>query len=307
MTRDDPATLSRHPRGRGSRSAAEAGFTLVEIGVVLALLGIILTMGAEFVGSYRQEQHQEEVRREMDVIESMIVNFVAQNRRLPCPANGTQTTGATVGRESRTGTFQCTGDQANGVVPWVTLGISADAATDPWGNLYTLRVAANSVRHDGGSCDSSTTGTVLVATAGRADGEANDGMFLGAVCEAGTIGQGLRGMGLEVVDAYDSNTALMDPTPSGNTAIPTGAAYVLISHGPNRLGALTIAGQSTEATTSGTAEHNNRAGATAHASGSGTYSAGPPGADFDDTVRYMSIFQLASRAKLGPGPNRTGS
>ena len=179
-------------------------------------------------------------------IDTALANFVAQNKRLPCPANGTIASGAAnAGIESP---FPATGlctpaNQINGVVPWVTLGISETDAADPWNGRISYRVQAalaSSVNKlmDMSWCDPAGTTT---ATSG-----------LALACNSACTGTAcmhplnfLYSKGLQVQDG--AGVWLNRPLPPWAPVAPpppnsTGAAYVLISHGPTGAGAYNKSG-----------------------------------------------------------------
>ncbi len=160
----------RHPRvhrrrcGRWRPAGAtdrESGFSLVELAVVLAILGLLLgALLKPLRGQVETQQYQEAERALADVRDA-VIGFALANGRLPCPADATVVSGAAgAGVEARTGT---TCSSANGVVPWTTLGLPE---LDPWGRRYTYRVTSGFADDPpvGGysSFDLSAAGTIQV-------------------------------------------------------------------------------------------------------------------------------------------------
>ena len=180
-------------------------------------------------------------------IDQALANFVAQNKRLPCPANGTIASGVlNAGVETLVvATGLCNpADQHNGVVPWVTLGISESDAADPWNGRITYRVqpalASNLLKlMDMSWCDPAGTPTVVFGLA-----LACTPACVGATCTNPL--SFLYSKGLRVQDG--AGDWLNQPAPAwlGAPAPPppnsSGAAYVLISHGPTGAGAYNKAG-----------------------------------------------------------------
>ena len=215
--------------------------------VLIVVVGIVMIMALAVLAKFalvdieRKLTKQTGVGSTLSKIDSALANFVAQNKRLPCPANGTIASGtANAGIESP---FPATGlctpaNQNNGVVPWVTLGISENDATDPWNGRISYRVQpalASSVTKlmDMSWCDPAGTttgasGLALACTAACA----------GAACMHPL--NFLYSKGLQVQDG--AGTWLNRPAPPWAPVAPPppnsdGAAYVLISHGPTGAGA----------------------------------------------------------------------
>ena len=86
---------------------------------------------------------RKETRTKLEALESAITRFVMTNQRLPCPADGALSpTDTDYGRES-VATGLCNPNElSNGVVPWRSLAVPQDAATDAWGNHISYRVWA---------------------------------------------------------------------------------------------------------------------------------------------------------------------
>lgn len=183
------------------RHAMARGFTLIEMAIVLVVVGLILSGGILAVGPILDNTKTSETQSRLDTIEKALLLYTIQNGCLPCPADGTVTT--SLGVAAPTGCGACTVAAANGVVPWTTLGLSQNDATDGWSNRISYRVSA--------TLAASTTAMVRNGT----------------TYPAGT---------LRVEDA-DPNT-----TAGANSLLSSAAAYVLISHGKDGYGARTTSG-----------------------------------------------------------------
>jgi prepilin-type N-terminal cleavage/methylation domain-containing protein len=122
-------------RGRSAR--ASAGFTLIELAVVVFIVSLILGGILVPLTSQVAQRQISDAQRQLEDIKEAIVGFALANGYLPCPditAAGTGTPND--GREDViTATGFC--ESAEGNVPWATLGLSP---TDPWGNRYRYRV-----------------------------------------------------------------------------------------------------------------------------------------------------------------------
>ena len=172
-------------------------------------------------------------------LDAALANFVAQYRRLPCPADGSMLpTNANYGVERIVG-GQCNpANQLNGVLPWITLGVPDSEALDTENNRYTYRVqpslaSSTMLLMDMSWCDP------LGATNG-ATGASNacaPKPCTGTACMHPN--NYLYGKGLQVQDT--SGAWVNQPAPAW-AGLPTpppvsnGAAYVLISHGANGAG-----------------------------------------------------------------------
>jgi prepilin-type N-terminal cleavage/methylation domain-containing protein len=114
------------------------GFTLVELAVALAVIGLLLGMLIVPLNAQIDQQRINETQKQLALINEAILGFAVTNGRLPCPATPTvANTTAGAGVEARTGTACTAALNGQGVVPWATLGLPE---TDPWGRRFTYRV-----------------------------------------------------------------------------------------------------------------------------------------------------------------------
>lgn len=296
------------------RPTTSAGFTLVEIAVVIVVLSLLLAMIAGIATAMVGQQRREVTRQKLAGVETALALFVSQNRRLPCPADGRFDSGnATAGLERPGGAGACevvtgtTNSQTHGVVPWRTLGLSESDITDGWGNRLTYRVApelATTNAMDFTACDPGAAELGAAAAPLAA---------CSSPCPTSTWPTGCshpkdvtKAKGLKVRNLNAVLTLIMDSAlyPS------TGAAYVVISHGENLEGAYNNLGVAQAGTTaSGTLEAANNSAAAAFVAA--TSAAAPVFVDdfpsyvagtghFDDFVLRPSILMVATKAQLGP-------
>lgn len=148
---------------RGSR-----GFSLVELAVVLAIVGLLLGSLMYTLGAQVEQRNFEETRRRVDLAREALLTFAATRGRLPCPARSANTTSPSTvagdevwedtGVASTSGI--CRGDTvadayggSNGAVvlgllPARTLGLqnvdAAGFAIDAWGNRLRYAVSGAS-------------------------------------------------------------------------------------------------------------------------------------------------------------------
>lgn len=302
--------------------AALAGFTLIEIAVVIVVLSLLLAMIAGIATAMLGQQRREATRQRLAGIDTAIALYVSQNKRLPCPADGrlpSDDSNAGIERPVGGGTCETlTGtpnSQTHGVVPWRTLGLAEPDATDGWGNRLTYRVAPELVAAtamDLTACDPGGSFNLTGTPAGRCNQagsnttDCNRDSFPDRCTPPSAYTQG-KGLKVRTLNAIVTLT--MNPI-----AIPsTGAAYIVISHGENGEGAYNNRGVRQESTTpSGTLELSNNAAnvsfvyatSTAMADASAIVDDFPSyltdSSHFDDFVLRPSILTVASKAQLGP-------
>jgi type II secretory pathway pseudopilin PulG len=139
--------MSRRPERllKLRKARAFAGFTLVEIAVVLLILTVLLTGIAVPIAAQVEARRLEETRRQLEEARVAILGFVGANGRFPCPATATSNglesfCSAASGGCTATTTVQTHGRCSsfyNGFLPAVTLGLTPVDSTgrlrDAWG------------------------------------------------------------------------------------------------------------------------------------------------------------------------------
>jgi hypothetical protein len=249
-------------------------------------------------------------------VDQAIIQFVIGNKRLPCPANGTlPSTHNDVGLEIRTVSNECgpvagANSMQGGVVPWRTLGLTEGDTTDGWDRRLTYRIDPRLALNNGMDmswCDpagNEALPALPVASPPSCSQMCTSANLINCTRPIAF----LRARGLVVRNV--AGVVLMDPEPLSTDA-PTGAAYVVISHGEFGGGAYLGSGQLfVSSIAPGLQEARNFANL--------PYEAKPPanylemyyvddttsdGADtlhFDDVVSRPSVHTVATRAGLGP-------
>lgn len=320
---------TRHVSRNVNIVRSKQGFTLLEMAIVIVIIGLAMTMLFQTTRGMRDLENRKLVQQKLDVIDAALVNFIVINKRLPCPANGTIASGAlNAGVEipsPATGICNAA-TQIYGVVPWVTLGLTEADAQDPWLARMTYRVdpALTQVTTrlmDMSNCDPSSLGF--------------GGLGPGNTCKTpvppcvGTNGcttpsEFLIGKGLDVWDGL--NGAPGWAARQNNRSTGTGAAYVIISHGPNGSGAYNKSGASgplyatqtgnlvipnpsapPPTYTGGTNELPNYNGQVIAIPSTqlNTYRSAPLNdvvslAHFDDYLSHPTIISVLNKANLGP-------
>lgn len=154
-----------------------AGFTLVEMAVVLLIVALLLGGLLPTLSSRVEQQRMGEVRKQLDEIEQAVIGYAIINGRLPCPASSSSN-----GAESfATGGSAANGDCSNfydGYAPAATLGlVTADGyAVDPWGNRIRYAVT---------SWNNTYTKTNEMSKVGLANLSPNDPVYL-QICSTAT-------------------------------------------------------------------------------------------------------------------------
>ena len=291
------------------------GFTLIEIVVVLLIVSVLIAMAAAMTRGVVAAQQRTLTSTRMAGIDAALAQFVATQKRLPCPALGTRGPGdAALGTEENRTSGGCTSNQQNGIVPFRALGLVEIDALDGWGHRLTYRVdpqLASDVAMDMSNCD--PAGNQPAVTSGGAYYICLTGCVAGNMSTCTSPAQFLTrnnptadptkwGKGLLVKSV--AGAAVMNP----NLAIvpPTGAAYVVISGGETGGGVFQpsgIIGASTA--TDGTEEVKNYAtapfnGQTITYYVDDTANSVSGATHFDDIMSHPSVFSVLTKAGLGP-------
>ena len=220
------------------------GFSLLEIAIVLAILGFVLTIGLQATGAYLSQERRKVSLARVAGLDVALANYVAVQGRLPCPADGSLATGvALAGVEARTAGV-CTA-MDTGVVPWVTLGLTESEALDGWNTRLSYRTITavagppnlgftSNRALDATGCDPGGAAALApVDFAGQSVQTCAAGCTLPTLAACTSPTNFVTGRGLSVrSDVAPAGILLMDPA----APAVTGAAYVLISHGENRGG-----------------------------------------------------------------------
>ena len=115
--------------------SAAAGFTLIEMAVVLLIVGILLGGLLPTLSSRIEQQRLSEVHKQLDEIEQAMIGYALINGRLPCPASSSSNGSESFSSGGSPANGNCS-NFYNGYVPAATLGlVTAEGyAVDPWGN-----------------------------------------------------------------------------------------------------------------------------------------------------------------------------
>jgi prepilin-type N-terminal cleavage/methylation domain-containing protein len=229
-------------------SCGMRGFTLLEMAIVLAIIGLVMGTLLTMTKTLTTSSKIAATQSKEALIKAALINFIATNNRLPCPGDPSPTvlSGISAGSEAITsGVCNATGLIHNstfgtvvtGVVPWIQLGLSQEAATDGYNQLFSYQVTLSAT-------------TTVAATSVTASGQR-------------TI-SGLRGdislFSATPPVAATSLTALGNQinycTPANFSVNPCAAVAIIVSHGEDLIGAFTLGGQ-TQPTTADELENAN--------------------------------------------------
>ncbi len=246
--------------------AGQRGFTLIEMAIVLAIIGLLLGGGLIALGPMIDKTHQNQTVASLDQIETALVLFAIRNNRLPCPADGSLGAAAATYGQELVGTMSagiaatCTVGVAKAVIPWITLGLDENNSVDGWGRRISYIPAHAGLSGVDSLVENNSTGS-LVCQAGascalclsRSTGPSG-GSTRYTKCDynATPISPSYPWGSYIPIYAVTANTELTLPQPpagpcgtaggpgddttvtavSGNVGCAGGrAAYVLISHG----------------------------------------------------------------------------
>jgi prepilin-type N-terminal cleavage/methylation domain-containing protein len=235
--------ITKDKKSKKMQKKYKKAFSLVELSIVILITSILIT-GALGVSKTSKNNEKAKITKErMDIVYDAIATFVAQNRRLPCPASlelakGHADYGLELGGDQSTIATACAGtfsinsaivhqNPAYGMVPTQALGLDPEMAEDGFGTKFSYIVDRRFTRTSTGSEDAAVISFELIKSLPH---------------EADAIGKDLVGIIL---------TASGTPITPNNNAI-----LVLISHGANKFKGWNASG-TTQNIAAGTADENS--------------------------------------------------
>ncbi len=197
-----------------------SGFTLVEMSVVLLVVGMVILMIFPAMKAIRDGTQRTTTASHMQTLLRSVAAFAQANGCLPCPVPIRDETGGDgFGRVRGEAagalcSSACTADKAEGIPPFVSLGLPSSVAKDGWGRWITMRIDPELAKNFG----------VVPPTAPCLPGE--------TVASCTIVGASQKGL----------CRANLSQTNRISVSVPDGpqnqsAAIVLVSHGPNGFGA----------------------------------------------------------------------
>lgn len=233
---------------------ATAGFTLIEMAIVIIILGFMLLPLSGMYDNYLQQKKYAATRSAINNMSGYIAAFVSTNGRYPCPSDRSITPGAAnYGLERYATVVNCTGAMQGvcrtpgardtlidadlvpdpiiiGGIPIETLrpgggDFGIDKISDGWGNQLTYAVSDR-------LCNPAKTSAQL------------DYKY-GVITVLDEFGNRTAGIGM--VDMSEPGDGIPDPN----------GMFIVLSHGPSAAGAYTYQGTVAAPCTPGTVDSEN--------------------------------------------------
>jgi prepilin-type N-terminal cleavage/methylation domain-containing protein len=169
----------------------EAGFSLLEMAMVMLIVGLLLGGLLSALGDTAETSRRSEIEADLEMIQEALYGFAQANGRLPCPA-----TTASAGQEAYLGAGVCTA--WHGFVPMLALGIQGTVndqglIMDPWGTPIRYSVSSHTMP---------STAHAFTSTAGMSE-----------VFAAGSLAPGVNLICVSATTACDA-TVLGNPVPA---------------------------------------------------------------------------------------------
>lgn len=266
--------------------SAQAGFTLIEMAIVIIVMGFMILPLVNIYNSYEQQKKVLATQSAVNSMSAQIASFVSTNGRFPCPSDRSEAPGdADYGEEQYATVPVCTGAPQGicrtlgsrdtlidgdgdpdpviiGGVPIETLrpaggDFGIDQISDGWGNQLTYAVSDR-------LCNPAKT-------------SAQSDYKYGVITVVDEFGNPTAGIGM---------TDMTEP-PDGNP--DPNAMFVVLSHGASGMGAFTYQGTVVQNCGAGTVDFEN-------CDNDGTFVSGltniyGDNADFNDDYVYVYLYQ----------------
>ena len=194
----------------------QQGFSLIEISLVVVIMAIIGGSILALLSTQQSSARTSATHTKQDAVKQALINFVGQNRRLPCPAVATLAAGTpNYGREA-TNPGTCTSAtiigatsnrNARGIVPWVALGLSDEATLDGYNRRFTYQVLLSETNLNAATLSGLRGNITLHSATPTAGGNQTNA---GRLATAVIVSHGNNGFG-----AYLPQTGVLMALPTG--------------------------------------------------------------------------------------------
>lgn len=233
-----------------------AGFTLVELAIVLLIIGILMSAGLSLATVKRNAAQRDVTQTNQLAIKQALISFLGKYQRLPCPASAAASpiTGAEAATASLCSNYY-------GIVPYQALGLDRSAALDGWENFITYVVSPVSIT----PALATTTPPLTTSWLFKFSTTPTTAPCTTATCTNITTPSTAPTAGTYYAFWPSTSTGgitVKDTTATGGHTIAdptngTGAVVALISYGANGLGAFNIQGGTNTQPAANTDEFNN--------------------------------------------------
>ena len=238
----------------------QKGFTLIELAIVLVIVGVLIGSFVGTIGARIDSTKRADTQSDFEIIKNAILGYAYSNDppHLPCPCTTNCESGiANAGRENRDGNGYCTADATNGSLGYLPWGELGLKPSDSWNTLYRYWVD-------------------------------RDFSYDGSTPSIKTFGLSHVGNGL---------IRTRSPDGTATPKVATNAVVVVLTHGKNTYGGLSVDGVSRPAIPAGNVdEKENRDANSEFLSRTPTEpGASTAGGEFDDIVFWMAEYEIKAR------------